>query len=246
MHRFLYAPLHAPGEIFDVTGAIAHQMRRVLRLRPGEAITLFDGAGNEALCEIVRVSARAITVSVASWQTNARDEGLQLHLFPALLRATHFEVLLQKVTELGVTRITPLRTQRTVIQPDAKEGAQVSPRWLSIVREAAEQSGRTLLPQLDPPMALQAALAVASSAERILFCRPDHCGRIDETVGHPQQRVALFVGPEGGWTSAELNLAAAADVHFLSLGKRIFRAETAAIVACAAVYCLSGAWNGKC
>ncbi|MCL4541439.1 MAG: 16S rRNA (uracil(1498)-N(3))-methyltransferase, partial [Chloroflexi bacterium] len=204
MHRFLYAPLRPPGEMFDVTGAITHQIRQVLRLRPGESITLFDGAGNEAQCVIARVSARAITVCVHSWQTSTVDEGLQLHLFPALIRATHFEILLQKATELGVARITPLWTQRTVIQPKVKGEAEVSARWLSIVREAAEQSGRALLPQLDPPLALPAALALASSAERILFCRPEPSGRIDDAVGHPKQRVALFIGPEGGWTAEEL------------------------------------------
>ena len=241
MQRFL-----VPADVFaadrsSLEGSTARQMCVVLRMRPGEHVTLIDGRGGEALCVLDVVTQRQVALHVVARAVNAAEPALRIHLFPALLRAPRFELVLQKATELGVQAITPVLTQRSVARPPDEA---VPERWKSIVREAVEQSGRGRLPELRPPIDFPTACAEAAKADLALCCS-EHGGaelRVLLTQ-HVPRTLSAITGPEGGLAAAELAEAAQAGLQAVTLGPRILRAETAALALCAAAFCLSGDWR---
>ncbi|MCL4508614.1 MAG: 16S rRNA (uracil(1498)-N(3))-methyltransferase [Chloroflexi bacterium] len=244
MHRFLVPSSALRGSGTTLAGPLAHQIGHVLRLRPGEQIVLFDGSGSEVVSEVSTVQGSTVTVRFQEWRENSVDAGVEVWLFPALIRTARFEVMLQKVTELGVARITPMVTHHTVVRPDGSAQKGMLSRWGSIVREATEQSGRARLPIVIPPLSFAQALNVALQADLVCCCALDQANDFRPLFGtEPLQTVALLIGPEGGWSQQEVEQVQGVGVHLVSLGRRTLRAETAAIAACAAVFCLAGAWN---
>ena len=241
MQRFLVAANLLAGESVTLEGAAARQISLVLRMAPGEHITLIDGQDSEAECVLVVVAQRQVTVRVLNRTRSIAEPALRIHLFPALLRATRFELALQKATELGVAAITPVLAQRSVARP---AGDVVPERWKSIVREAVEQSGRGRLPALQAPIAFESACAEARQADLALCCSA-HGGVELRTLfaqGIPRT-LAVIIGPEGGLTPTELIEAAQAGLQAVTLGPRILRAETATMAICAAALCLAGDWR---
>jgi len=240
MHRFFVPPAMLAAPTALVEGALARQIAVVLRLRPGEEVVLLDGLGNEAWCELGEVAPRRVTVRQTSRRRNQAETSVAVHLFPALIRAPRLELVLQKATELGVASVTPFLSRRCVarLAPDG-----VPDRWRAIVREASEQSGRGRLPELQPPVSLETACRVASSADLAFCC--SECGGDDLrmlTATPGLRSVSVLVGPEGGLEPEEVAAAAEYGIRPISLGQRILRAETAAIAVCAAIYCLLGEW----
>lgn len=222
IHRFI-------GE-FDVVGqtvtsedmSFTHQLRGVLKLRQGELVMLCDGKGSEAVFEIIVSEPKQMVFRRASDVGRGREEKTQVTLYCALLKREHFEYVVEKATELGAARIVPLITARTI-----KHGSRAD-RLERIAREAAELSGRTVLPRIDAPMTLAAALddAVAQQSRIVMF-------EIDEPPIKTEaaERAAAFIGPEGGWTEEEKSAARDKGAVFAGLGDTILRGETAAILA---------------
>ncbi|HEY7375832.1 MAG TPA: 16S rRNA (uracil(1498)-N(3))-methyltransferase [Polyangia bacterium] len=231
--RRLFVPpesLHATPIV--VRGDEHHHLARVLRARPGDAITLFDGAGAELAARVVRVG-RAETELAAEAQAAPATAGSEtpLVLLTAVPRGGRMDFLVQKCCELGVSRIVPVITARSVVRPEPDRRA----RWDKIAREAARQCGRADVPVVDAPVALPAALAVAAPAlpARRLVLSPDGDGRPLRALLPDRAATALLVGPEGGLAPAESEAAQAAGFVPVSLGPRILRVETAAMVAVA-------------
>lgn len=242
MQRFLVPAGVAAADVPVLEGDRARQVAVVLRMQAGEHVLLFDGQGDDVLCVLTTVTPRRVTCERLHRVANRREAALQLHLFPALLRAPRFEHVLQKATELGVSAITPLVSRRSVARP-APEG--VPERWRSIVREAAEQSGRGRLPALAPPIAFGAACAQAAHHDRRICCSEHGGADLRSVLSPPAPRsLALLIGPEGGLEPAEVDEAVTHGLQPVTLGARILRAETAAIAACAAAFCLAGDWVG--
>jgi 16S rRNA (uracil1498-N3)-methyltransferase len=233
--RRLFVPpdrLRATPIIVD--GDEHHHLARVLRARPGDAITLFDGAGAEVSARIVRID-RDRTELVADPDGPA---GLAraavpietpLTLLTAVPRGGRMDFLVQKCSELGVSRIVPVITARSVARPEAAKRA----RWEKIAREAARQCGRADVPAVSPPTPLAAALAAPDLPDRRLMLSPEAGGRALRALLPDRAATALLVGPEGGLATAEVDAARAAGFQDVSLGSRILRVETAAIVAVA-------------
>ncbi len=206
-----------------VEGEEFHHSVRVVRVRAGEEIELFDRAGNAARGTVAEID-RDRAVIVAGEPVASRESPLAIDLAMAIIQLEKFELVLQKATELGVRSLLPLVTDR--IEMRAERYAGKRGRWERIVFEAVKQSGRTAVPRLEDPITLEHALA--RSGTKIVFDADREPTPPGETGP-----LTVFIGPEGGWSEGELLAAAEAGVCFQRLGPRRLRAETAAIVAIA-------------
>ena len=239
-HRFFVDAGSVRGQLAELTGAVAHQVSRVLRLHPGDIVELLDNSGFVYPSRIVRVSANVVHAEVLGRHQPATEPPVALELHQALLKGQKMELVLQKGTELGVNRFFPVLSERCVTRPSRAdlEGRMV--RWQAIVREAAEQSGRVLLPAIAPLESFGEACRTASTADLAVMAweeeRAVGIGRLVREAGLTaadthRPRVALLVGPEGGFSEREVAFARSVGVRIASLGPRILRAETAALVA---------------
>jgi len=232
--RLFVPPDRMRATPITVTGEEHHHLARVLRARPGDAITLFDGAGGELEARVVRVG-RAETELAP--RPGGRPEAAPhappsvapLVLLTAVPRGGRMDFLVQKCSELGVSRIVPIIAERSVARPEPGRRA----RWEKIAREAARQCGRADVPVVEAPATLAAALAAPDLPERRLVLSPAPAGRSLRALLPDPAPTALLVGPEGGLAAAESEAAEAAGFVPVSLGARILRVETAAIVAVA-------------
>lgn len=226
--RFFVPPewiaLHAKA--FSIpAGPLHKQIVQVLRMKAGDPLTLLPNNGTEVEGIITAITKSAITGTITSSEATPSIQP-EVVMCAAITKRDTFEWMLQKCTELGVSAFIPLHTERTI-----KKTPEVHPRWLEIVKEASEQSGRTTMPHIFDPMSLQQALKKTQTSARIVFHEEG-----SERALPPLQKsmpIALFIGPEGGFSSNEIALATEQRVHIIKVGSLVMRAETAAIVACA-------------
>jgi 16S rRNA (uracil1498-N3)-methyltransferase len=234
MHRFFIDPHQIAGPNVRFDDDQAHQMRRVLRLRPGDRVLALDGRGRQHEVALEEVTNARVTGKVKATTEAAGEPAARLTLFQSLLRREKFEWVLQKGTEIGVTRFTPVITRRSLVRDADDVTPEKMERWRRITKEAAEQSERGRLPELGAPITFEAALGQAKDYTKAIFLweRAGHGGLTNALAGlPPAPAVALFIGPEGGYEDAEVEQARAAGAAVVSLGPRILRTETAAIVA---------------
>ncbi len=228
---FIHSSAVAAGSI-EITGELAHHLRNVLRLRPGETITLVDEARQRYRAVTDSLSARSIVARIEGAPQPPPATGPEITLFPALLKGKKMDWLIQKATELGVHAIAPVISERTMARPETERGAD---RWRRIALEAAQQSSRLDVPQIAPPIPLEALLAAppAGDAGLILWERERRPLR-DVLQGLPRRpRLSVIIGPEGGLATQEVEHAIAAGYRPGSLGAPILRAETASLAALA-------------
>ena len=209
------------GSSIELTGDEFHHAVRVHRSRAGEEIEVFDGKGHAFLGRIESIAKSSASVTILD-PLESREPAIAIYLGLALIQPDRFEMTLQKATELGVRRFTPIVTERTEFRTDRVAGRM--DRWRKVILEAVKQSGRASLPDIDSPVEFREA--VMRSGLRVVF-DPDTPPN-DLTAASP---VTLFIGPEGGWTPTELDLARQQGCLFHTLGPRRLRAETAAIAA---------------
>jgi 16S rRNA (uracil1498-N3)-methyltransferase len=245
MHRFFVSGALLAQDPVVLTGDIAHQMRRVLRLTPGDQVTLLDGEGWAHEAEVITITGKDARLKVLSRVEAPGEPHAQIILHQAVLKGERFEWALQKGTELGVSAFTPLVTERTIISDlQAVEGKRE--RWQRIIREAAEQCGRGRIPMLLPGQLLRSAVKgpVGGSTLRLIPWEGEKTltlgGALRACNFSMEPRIELFVGPEGGFTDAEVDWAQRHGVKPVTLGPRVMRAETAGLVATAAIMYHSG------
>jgi 16S rRNA (uracil1498-N3)-methyltransferase len=237
---------YAPPEAFASDGAAvvlsaeeSRHLRDVLRLRAGDEAFVFDGEGREFACAVEDAGGRrggAARLSVRGAAGPLRPESpLELTLGVGLLKGEKFDLVVQKATELGVTAVVPLVTKRADVRlRDERDAAARVERWRRLALEAAKQSGRARLPRVSPPAAFR-ELVAAPAAGRLLFAERGGRG-LDETLdAEPAvpSSVTALVGPEGGWDDDELDAAREHGWRLVTLGGRVLRAETAALVVAA-------------
>jgi 16S rRNA (uracil1498-N3)-methyltransferase len=202
----------------------------VLRLRPGAPLTLFNGRGGEFAGRIEAARGDAVTVAVAEASATERESPLLLTLAQGVSRGERMDLIVQKATELGVARLLPLLTERSVVRLDAKAAARKLAHWRAIAIAACEQSGRNRLPSLTEPLELREFLAgKAEDGTRLLLSPGAALGIAD--VPRPAGAVTVLIGPEGGLSAEEQERAVAAGFLGVRLGPRVLRTETAAIAA---------------
>jgi 16S rRNA (uracil1498-N3)-methyltransferase len=266
MHRFFVPPEWIDERKAVLSGSVARQVRRVLRMRAGEQIILLDDSGWEFQIELRAVQPDRVVGRVLSKRVAEGEPRTKISLFQGVLKADRFEFVLQKATELGVVEFIPIITSRTIVgRLDAVRKKRQ--RWERIIREAAEQSGRGRLPRLREPMLFAHACAHAQQSggfsllpwEQVrgdggpslkqllqetdpftvnLFVGPEEgfTDKESDMARHYGVRlVNLFIGPEGGFTQEEVDLARRHDIPAVTLGERVLRAETAAVVTAAIV-----------
>ena len=219
----LYLPgVHAGESRVHIAGAELRHLR-TLRLQAGARLRVLDDAGGEHDVVLDRVGAREAVGHIVASTRPVRESPLRLTLAPALLKGAKMDLVVEKATELGVHRIAPVTTERVV-------GATAHlDRWRRIAVAAAKQSGRTRVPVIDPPAPLAAVVSAPWTGLRLIPWEEEAARRLDELPTHGDAAVAL-VGPEGGFTQDEVTLASAHGFVPLTLGPRVLRAETAAIV----------------
>ncbi len=225
LHRFIGSFDFGDGFLEIADPKLVEQLTRVLRLKAGDRFVACDGNGRETECVIEKVGTQTLSARVIKTFTSIPELHSRATLYCAMLKRENFEIVVQKATELGVAQIVPILTERTVKQSFKKD------RLEKIMQEAAEQSGRGVIPNLDDIMNFEKALEDASLCEEQYFF--DFDGEdFPDGKKSSQNHVALFIGPEGGWTDEEREAARGAGCVSISLGRFVLRAETAAIAAC--------------
>ena len=240
MHRFFVPPEWLQHERISLTGSLAHQLTHVLRLRPGDEIVLLDDSGWAYQVELESVApALAVARLVAkSWPDT--EPRLRLVLYQALPKGRKLDWVLQKGTELGVTTFVPILAERCVTRTAYRPDGPRMARWRRIVREAAEQSGRTRIPKVsDIRVFAETCETKGDEALSLMACAREDAipfGYLLRTMtDSPPEEVGLYVGPEGGFSGDEVQLAIRAGILPVSLGPRVLRTETAALVALSAI-----------
>lgn len=234
MHRFFLTETPIVLDAAMDLAPIAHQLRSVLRLQPGEQIHLLDNQGSSFLAEIEALDRGQAVGRVLAREAATGEPPVEVVLYQCALKADKFEWVLQKATEIGVTRFVPVISSRTIVRPAEKIRNKYE-RWQAIIREAAEQSHRGRLPELADPLSWDEAVAQATGVRLLPWEETSTTERLDAAVPGDGQSISLIIGPEGGISADEAALAFAAGWRGVSLGPRVLRAETAALVAAAIV-----------
>jgi len=214
----------------SLTGAQAQHLARVLRAEPGQVFDVVAG-GHLHRAEIVSVADSEVIFLLH--EEMLADPALPLHLLLAVFKFDRYEWAIEKATELGVQRITPILARRTE-KHLAQSSMKRVERWRRIALEAAQQSRRSDIPTIDDPLSLKLALEQTSATQKILLAETEEETTLASILtANKGAETALAIGPEGGWTQDEMALFTAQEWHFVTLGPRILRAETAAIAALA-------------
>lgn len=231
MHRF-YVPAEClAGDLAELPADVAQQVTRVLRLRPGAWVILFSGDGSQTEAVLEEVAPRAVTARLLERVTPDVELPAELHVAVAVLKGEKLDWVVQKLTEIGAARISLLRTERTVVAAGEERWPRRLERFRRIAQEAVEQSGRVRLPRIQEPAPLSEFLQRDAAGTRLILdplAGPDLIAAVQ-----PGAPVTLLIGPEGGFSPAELDAARGAGFQGVRLGRRVLRAETAAIAASA-------------
>ena len=226
---------YIPEERAVLTGTDGHHIAKSLRMRPGESLILCDSIGMDYHCEIERVEGDTVTVKVLHFCQSVSEPTVHVTLYQAFPKADKMDSVVQKAVELGVTRIVPMLSERCVSRPDEKAVKKKIDRWQKISEEAAKQSGRGVIPQVSMPLSFRSAIQEAIETGKALFFYEGGGEHISSLVDSEIRELSLFIGPEGGFASSEVQFAKEQGVSVATLGPRILRTETAPIAARAAV-----------
>lgn len=236
--RIYQAGPYSLGESLDLSPTASQHVGVVLRMQPGDELTLFCGNNREYSARIACVNKKKVTVLITDVYEINRESSRPIHLAQAISKGDRMEWAIQKAVELGVTSITPLFTEHCVVKLDETRLAKKQAQWQAIAVAACEQSGRTMVPMIHP----------ASSYATYL----QNCNASMKLVLHPRAAIswreytftagdiALLIGPEGGLSDAEISQAQSHGFQTLCLGPRILRTETAAIAALSVLQAVAG------
>jgi 16S rRNA (uracil1498-N3)-methyltransferase len=253
MNRFFVSKKSFHGQTVLLGSDHAHQLRDVLRMKEGEHIVVLDNEGLEYDVVLTQVRREQVVGQIKEKSPASGEPAVQVTLFQSLLTRDKFEVVLQKCTEVGVTEFVPMVTERSLIRETFIKPEKVD-RWQRIITEAAEQSHRGRIPKLSPPVTFEQALGGLADFDcrLITWPAPESAIRLADYRGPAEgglslrqalradnknvpRTVALLIGPEGGFSEREVELAKESGAIPITLGPRILRTETAAIVASALV-----------
>lgn len=236
--------IHVPMELqtgheLTLPEAATNHLVRVLRLREGAALTVFDGRGHEHYASIARLHGSTVVVQVGDALAPRGESPLPITLVQGISRGERMDWTLQKATELGVSRIVPVLTARSVVRLDDRQAAKKQEHWQQVVISACEQSGRTLVPEVAMPLSLRDYLAKLTATASRLLLNPEGADSLAglSTLAGP---VELLIGPEGGLDDDEIRIAQQAGFMSVRLGPRILRTETASVVALSVLQAMWG------
>ena len=234
--RFYAAELDPERGVVVLPPDEAHHLTRVMRLGPGDEVNVFDGRGRECRARIERVQKNAVTLTILETLPPIREPGVATVLAQAMLKGDKMDAVIRDATMAGVSRITPLVTERTLVSPAAISRGRAVDRWQRVAIASAKQCRRARLPRIDPPVALAEWLNAPLDVLRLLFVEPAPDGRDLRSLrvalsGAKPAAVACIVGPEGGWTAAERESAVAVGCVPVTLGPMTLRADAVGLLA---------------
>ena len=240
MPRFYCPPPLPFGGSFDLPPDAAHHAARVLRLREGDAIQIFDGIGNECHGVIAELGGKRVVVGDIATTDANRESPLRVMLAQSLSSSEKMDWVIQKATELGVTEIQPLATERSVAKLSAERAAKRTEHWQQVAISACEQCGRNVLPEIHAPLDIMAWLQQQrASADSRFILLPQ--GAVSLHSQHrPKTGAVLLIGAEGGFSQAESDTALLCGFTPIRMGARVMRTETAAVAGLAALQTLWG------
>lgn len=225
----LYVPVVVtPGSELTLPDGPARHVTRVLRMGEGAPLVVFDGSGQEAGVRLTEVSRKQATVTVEAVWPGSGESPLAVHLGQAISKGDRMDYAIQKAVELGVAAITPLYTERGDVRLKGDREGKKLAHWQAVAASACEQSGRAVVPPVNPPMTLTSWLDERQEALRLmLHLATDHPFNSKQRP----KTAALLIGPEGGLSDADVTAALAAEFIPLTLDPRVLRTETAPLVA---------------
>lgn len=232
----IFLPVENPQETIRIIGEKAHYVATVLRCRTGDILTVFNGRGVSYKTIIANITKKEVVSEVVSITKGGAEPSLNLTLIQGLLKGDKMDLVIQKTTELGISRVIPVVTERSQVRSTGK-----TVRWRKIAEEASRQSGRVNVPVICEPLFFEALFSLDNHhglpdmVSSLIFWEDGGIRLQDslESIGRTDRPFALAVGPEGGFREDEVRMAVARGFTTVSLGNRILRAETAAITAVA-------------
>ena len=228
------------GAEIELDGDRARYLGKALRARVGDRVTVFSGEGSEWPATITRIGKSSVVLELGESIETDTESPLQIHLVQGISRGERMDFVVQKATELGVNRITPVLTEYGVVKLNHDRAEKRREHWQKIAASACEQSGRTRLPLIDTPVPLKTWFG--SKPEKVdaeLILVPGATTSL-ATVGAPETKVCVMIGPEGGFSEAEYADANVSGFKAVSLGPRVLRTESAAIAMLAVLQSLWG------
>ena len=233
LKRFYVAERLGAGAELRLGEEAARYFGRVLRLREGDTVHVFNGDDGEWSATIGRIAKDRVTLLVHEPVDNAAESRLRIHLVQGISRGERMDFVVQKATELGVERITPVFTDHGVVRLDDRRADKRRLHWQRVAESACEQSGRVSPPHVDAPLPLNDWFGAARDADSTDLILAPHGGKSLTAAGTPAAGLCLLIGPEGGFSEREYDDAELAGFTAVTLGPRILRTETAAVAALA-------------
>ena len=237
MPRFFCERVVGPDAAdFVLTGDDVHHIRDVLRLKPGDSVTVCDGARTDLDCRVAGYAGDSVILQVTARTVNQTEPPYEATLYQGLAKGDKMDGIIQKAVELGVSQIVPMICRRSVAIPETRDLPKKTARWNRIAFEAAKQCGRGLVPPVSPPRPFADAVREAAAAdirlipwelERLQNLRTALTGTNQAPPPGKKPRIAVLIGPEGGFAADEIELALASGIVPVTLGRRVLRTETA-------------------
>lgn len=225
---FVEFPLYTGGQQ-RLAGEDGRHIAGSLRMRPGEQLTLCDGAGTDCLCTLLETDGDSVLLQMEQCSPSKAEPKTQLTVYQCLPKGDKLETVVQKAVELGAAAIVPVASKRCVVRLDEKTAQKKTARLQKIALEAAKQCGRGKIPVVEKPLSLKAALGQAGRAGEILFCYEGGGAPLSALLPQTGGTLGIFIGPEGGFAPEEVRLALEMGAKETTLGARILRTETAAL-----------------
>lgn len=230
MSKFFVSPENISGSTITITGDDVIHIKKVLRLKIDDIVTVCDGAERDYLAEISNIGTESITLTIIEAHENKNEPPVSVVLYQGMPKADKLEYIIQKSIELGVDSIVPIMTERTVVRFDSnKDIGKKLLRWQRIANEAAKQCNRGKLPNVLEPVSFKNAIADASQKSLGIIAYED-AEQKPQRIKPVNSTISIFVGPEGGFSGEEIEIAQNYGIQTVSLGPRILRTETAGIV----------------
>jgi 16S rRNA (uracil1498-N3)-methyltransferase len=228
------------GLRLDLPQEAAHHAVRVLRLRAGDEIVLFDGRGGEYPARIEAIERSRVAVNVGAHRAVERESPLEVTLVQGVSSGERMDITVQKAVELGVRAIQPVLAEKSVVKLDAERAEAKREHWRRVAISACEQCGRNRIPDIWPVISLPEYCRAARPAAIRLLLSPSGQAHLRQAIPRLEQTLALAVGPEAGFSASEEELLMATGFRPIMLGPRVLRTETAAPAALAALNALGG------
>lgn len=216
---------------YTLKGEDAHHAIKSLRVKIGENIILCDKNSFEHICKVEKISKDEVLLSAIKSQKNTSESNIKITLYQALPKNDKMDLVVQKSVELGVFKIVPIETSRCISKPSEKSISKKIERWQKIAKEAAKQSGRGIIPNISSPLKLDEAISKIKDYDKSLVFYENGGEKIKNSLKTYDKNISIFIGPEGGFETEEIDKLKSFGATISTLGTRILRTETASLAA---------------